>query len=203
MALATEEWTVPLTIGGSRVAGGDGTYPVFNPAHPDEVVLVAPAATTHQLDAAVAGARSAQPSWAGLGFESRMVCLQEACQQALETIDLETMSDLLTREHGKIRMESLFDLATTAGMVGPLGSLVAESLRPHLNGTTVVERVPHGVVAAILPFNWPAAVMGNKIIPALLTGNTVVVKAPPPARERCWPWPGPSPRTSRRACSTP
>jgi acyl-CoA reductase-like NAD-dependent aldehyde dehydrogenase len=35
------------------------------------------------------------------------------------------------------------------------------------------------VVAAILPFNWPAAVMGNKIISALLTGNTVVVKAPP------------------------
>jgi acyl-CoA reductase-like NAD-dependent aldehyde dehydrogenase len=35
------------------------------------------------------------------------------------------------------------------------------------------------VVGAILPFNWPAAVMGNKILPALLAGNTVVVKTPP------------------------
>jgi acyl-CoA reductase-like NAD-dependent aldehyde dehydrogenase len=35
------------------------------------------------------------------------------------------------------------------------------------------------VVAALLPFNWPVAVMGNKVLPALLTGNTVVVKAPP------------------------
>ena len=179
MALPTEDRTVPLAIAGSMVAGAEGTYPVFNPAHPDEVVLVAPAASVGQLDAAVAGARSAQPAWAGLGFDARVVCLQEACQQALEQIDLETTSDLLTREHGKIRTEALFDLATTAGMVGPLASLVAESLQPHRHGATVVERVPHGVVAAILPFNWPAAVMGNKIIPALLTGNTVVVKVPP------------------------
>ena len=39
--------------------------------------------------------------------------------------------------------------------------------------------MPHGVVAAILPFNWPVSVMANKILPALLAGNTVVVKAPP------------------------
>ena len=39
--------------------------------------------------------------------------------------------------------------------------------------------MPHGVVAALLPFNWPVSVMGNKVLPALLTGNTVVVKAPP------------------------
>jgi acyl-CoA reductase-like NAD-dependent aldehyde dehydrogenase len=179
MALSTEHWTVPLAIGGSMAAGEDGTYRVLNPAHPDEVVLVAPAASMGQLDAAVAGARSAQASWAGLGLEARVACLQAACQQAVETIDLENTSDLLTQEHGKIRMEALFDLATTAGMVGPLATLVAESLEPRLHTGTVVERVPHGVVAAILPFNWPAAVMGNKIIPALLTGNTVVVKVPP------------------------
>ena len=38
---------------------------------------------------------------------------------------------------------------------------------------------PVGVVAAVLPFNWPVAVMANKVLPALLTGNTVVAKAPP------------------------
>ena len=42
-----------------------------------------------------------------------------------------------------------------------------------------IEWVPHGVVAAILPFNWPVSVMANKVLPALLAGNTVVVKAPP------------------------
>jgi acyl-CoA reductase-like NAD-dependent aldehyde dehydrogenase len=42
-----------------------------------------------------------------------------------------------------------------------------------------VEYIPYGVVAAVLPFNWPVSVLGNKLLPALLTGNTVVVKAPP------------------------
>ena len=46
-------------------------------------------------------------------------------------------------------------------------------------GTTRIEWVPHGVVAAVLPFNWPVSVMGNKVLPALLAGDTVVVKAPP------------------------
>ena len=44
---------------------------------------------------------------------------------------------------------------------------------------TEIRHEPHGVVAALLPFNWPVAVFGNKAIPALLTGNTVVAKAPP------------------------
>ncbi len=52
-------------------------------------------------------------------------------------------------------------------------------------GATRVEWVPHGVVAAILPFNWPVSVMANKILPALLAGDTVVVKAPPPAQAPC------------------
>ena len=39
--------------------------------------------------------------------------------------------------------------------------------------------MPHGVVAAILPFNWPVSVMANKVLPSLLAGNAVVVKAPP------------------------
>ena len=179
MALLTHDRTVELAIGASMVAGAEGTYPVMNPAHPDEVVLAAPAASFGQLDGAVEAARSAQSSWAALGFQGRLDSLQAACDRALQVIDLDATSALLTREHGKVAVESLFDLATTAGMVGGLAPLVSDSLEPQQIGDSVVERVPHGVVAAVLPFNWPAAVMGNKIIPALLTGNTVVVKAPP------------------------
>jgi acyl-CoA reductase-like NAD-dependent aldehyde dehydrogenase len=179
MTTATEARTVELAIGASLVAGEDGTYPVTNPAHPDQVVLAAPAASAGQLDAAVAAARAAQPSWAALGFAARLAALGSACDQAQASIDLGATSALLTREHGKVLVESLFDLATTAGMVGALAPLAEESLRPREVGGSVIEAVPHGVVAAILPFNWPAAVMGNKVLPALLTGNTVVVKAPP------------------------
>jgi len=171
--------TVPLVIGGQLVPGADGTYPVRNPARPDEIVLEAPAASPSQVDHAVEAARRAQPGWESLGFEGRLACLQGACGRAEELVDLETAAALLTREHGKVLVEALFDVATTAGMVGALAPLMAEALAPRSAGASVVERAPHGVVAAILPFNWPAAVMGNKILPALLAGNTVVVKTPP------------------------
>jgi acyl-CoA reductase-like NAD-dependent aldehyde dehydrogenase len=173
------EASISLTIDGERVAGADGSYPVFNPARPDEIALVAPIASSGQLDQAVAAARASQPAWAALDFAERQAVLQSACDQAMETLDLHTISAFLTREHGKVLVEALFDVATTAGMVGGLAPLVAEALEPRSAGTSVIERVPHGVVAAIIPFNWPAAVMGNKILPALLAGNTVVVKTPP------------------------
>jgi len=175
----TRVGTVRLTIGGALAAGADGTYPVMNPARPDETVLEAPAASLGQLDQAVAAARRAQPPWDALGFEGRLSSLRFACARANEQIDLEATAALLTREHGKVFVEALFDVATTAGMLEALGPLVGGSLEPRPAGSSVIERVPHGVVAAILPFNWPAAVMGNKILPALLAGNTVVVKTPP------------------------
>ena len=55
---------VALTIGGKRLAGADGSYPVVNPARPDQTVLMAPIASAAQLDNAVAEARSSQPAWA-------------------------------------------------------------------------------------------------------------------------------------------
>ena len=66
-------------------------------------------------------------------------------------------------------------------MAAAFAPLVAEALasRELSGGATRVEWVPHGVVAAILPFNWPVSVIANKVLPALLAGNTVVVKAPP------------------------
>ena len=163
-------------------AGEDGTYPVVNPAHPDQVVLAAPAASPRQLDAG-GGGGPLRP--AGMGGPRLRRPGWHACSRRLRPgprrpSTWRPPSALLTREHGKVLVESLFDLATTAGMVGragPAGGRVARG--PPQAGTSVVERVPHGVVAAILPFNWPAAVMGNKILPALLAGNTVVVKAPP------------------------
>ena len=67
------------------------------------------------------------------------------------------------------------------GMAAAFAPVVGEALaaRQLSGGATRVEWVPHGVVAAILPFNWPVSVMANKILPALLAGDTVVVKAPP------------------------
>ena len=170
---------VRLVVGGELVAGADGTYPVRNPARPEQIVLEAPAASHDQVDQAIAAAKRAQPGWEELGFEGRLSRLRHAANGAEDRLDLDATAARLTREHGKVLVEAIFDVATTGGMLEALAPLMATALEPRHVGTSTVHPVPHGVVGAVLPFNWPAAVMGNKILPALLAGNTVVVKTPP------------------------
>ena len=76
--------------------------------------------------------------------------------------------------------EAAFDAATMDAMASGFAPMAGEALATKtLASGTTVEWVPHGVVAGILPFNWPVSVMANKVLPALLAGNTIVVKAPP------------------------
>ena len=172
---------IGLLIGGEVVAGGLGTYRVTNPARPSEVVLEAPSTSPEQLDAAVAAARRSQPEWAALGMDGRAELVRAAAEAAVQAVEEGDLARLLTREHGKTHIEAIFDTATMGGMAAAFAPVVADALAPRAvsGGTTRIEWVPHGVVAAILPFNWPVSVMGNKVLPALLAGDAVVVKAPP------------------------
>jgi acyl-CoA reductase-like NAD-dependent aldehyde dehydrogenase len=172
---------VGLLIDGDVVAGGDGTYPVTNPARPSEVVLEAPSTSPAQLDQAVTAARRAQPAWAALAMDERAATVIAAAEAGVALVEANDLARLLTREHGKTHLEAIFDTATMGGMAAAFAPVVAQALaaRELSGGATRVEWVPQGVVAAILPFNWPVSVMANKILPALLAGDTVVVKAPP------------------------
>ena len=172
-----------LVIDGGVEAGEAGGYPVVNPVRPSEVVLEAPAASSDQLDRAVAAARRAAPAWAALSPADRSAAVAGAARAAAAAVESEGLAALLTREHGKVLWEAVFDTATVGAMAEAFAPLAAEALSGRVSGedgrSTEVEQVPHGVVAALLPFNWPVAVMGSKVLPALLTGNTVVAKAPP------------------------
>jgi len=172
---------VGLLIDGEIVAGAAGTYPVTNPARPAEVVLHAPSTTPVQLDLAVAAARRSQRAWAALEFDDRAARVVAAAEAGVAAVEARDLARLLTREHGKTYLEAIFDTATMGGMATAFAPLVAEALAPLElgGGATRIEWVPHGVVAAVLPFNWPVSVMANKVLPALLAGDTVVVKAPP------------------------
>ncbi|MFZ0249493.1 MAG: aldehyde dehydrogenase family protein [Acidimicrobiales bacterium] len=172
---------VGLLIGGEVQAGAAGTYPVTNPARPAEVVLRAPSATPAQLDRAVEAARRSQRGWAALSPDDRASRVIAAAEAGVAAVEAGDLARLLTREHGKTYLEAIFDTTTIGGMATAFAPLVAEALAPRQvrGGSTRIEWVPHGVVAAILPFNWPVSVMANKVLPALLAGDTVVVKAPP------------------------
>ncbi len=174
---------IGLVLDGGVEPGEAGSYPVTNPVRPTEVVLEAPAASSGQLDRAVAAARRAGPAWAALPFEERARLVAAAAGQVTASAAADGVAELLTREHGKVLFEAMFDTGTIGGMAAAFAPLAAEALVPRVvdagsSGTRVVHE-PLGVVAAVLPFNWPVAVMANKVLPALLTGNTVVVKAPP------------------------
>jgi acyl-CoA reductase-like NAD-dependent aldehyde dehydrogenase len=175
---------IGLVIDGATEAGEDGAYPVHNPVRPVEVVLEAPAASVSQLDRAVAAARRAQRAWAATDFAERAELVCKAAAAAGDVVTNSDLATLLVREHGKVLWEAQFDAGTIGGMAtafAPLaGDVLAGRVLPSHGGhRTSVRAEPHGVVAAILPFNWPVSVLGNKLLPALLMGNTVVVKAPP------------------------
>jgi len=176
--------SIGLVIDGGVVPGEGHAYPVTNPARPAEVVLGAPAASPAQVDRAVAAARRAQPAWAALSAPERAELVGKAAAAAGAAVEAHDLASLLTREHGKVLWEAQFDAGTIGAMAGAFAPLAADALAgrtlPAGHGrTTQVVHQPYGVVAAILPFNWPVSVFGNKVLPALLTGNTVVVKAPP------------------------
>jgi len=100
----------------------------------------------------------------------------EAAATAVAAGDL---GRLLTSEHGKVLWEAEFDALTPGAIAAVFGAMADEALTPTVTGASAVEHVPYGVVAAVLPFNWPVSVLAMKVVPALLAGNCVVVKAPP------------------------
>jgi succinylglutamic semialdehyde dehydrogenase len=91
-----------------------------------------------------------------------------AAAAGVAAVERDDLARLLTREHGKVYWEALFDAGTMGAMATGFAALVAHALtgRVHRSGSTRVEWVPHGVVGAILPFNWPVSVMANKVLPA-------------------------------------
>ena len=173
-----------LFIDGRSTIGDRSPYAVTNPARPDEIVGEAPSSSFEQVDSAVSAARRARGPWARLAPEERAAAVRRAAAAAAAAVTASDLASLLTREHGKALWESHFDAGTVSGMAEAYAPLALEALATRdLGGTqgrsTSVRHEPHGVVAAVLPFNWPVSVMANKVLPALLAGNTVVVKAPP------------------------
>ncbi len=174
---------IGVVIDGAMEAGQAGTYPILNPVRPAEVVFAAPSASLEQLDRAVAAARRAQPAWAALDYAERAEMVIKAAAAAAAVVNASDLATLLTREHGKVLWEAQFDSGTIGAMAEAFAPLAGEALSsremPGLGRHTSVRHIPYGVVAALLPFNWPVSVLGNKAWPALFAGNTLVIKAPP------------------------
>jgi aldehyde dehydrogenase (NAD+) len=163
-----------MTIGGAS-ATAPLTFPVVNPATL-ETVAGAPNCTGGLLDAAVTAAREAQPAWAAQPVAER----QRFLGAVADVVDanLPALARLVTIEQGKPLPVAE---AEVAGLSYWLRETATMELPEEVNQDdgkrrSITRHVPLGVVAAITPWNYPIGQLSFKLGPALLAGNTVVVK---------------------------
>lgn len=166
-----------LLIDGELVAGA-GTLDVINPAT-GQPFATAPKADLALLDRAVAAARTAFPGWSALPVEDRADRIEQLAA-GLEARAAE-FARLLTSEQGKPFEQAMGEVI---GCTFILRAFRDHRLEPKVlrdtGGNRVVEhRRPLGVVAAITPWNFPLILLMNKLGPALIAGNTMVIKPAP------------------------
>ena len=168
-----------MLIGGQWVATGAGpARPVINPATGQPFAEV-PEATEADAQAALEAAAAAARDWGRQPPISRARLLQALAQKILDHLD--TLAPLIVREQGKPLAEAQGEVRGTANFFSYAATQarsIEGDILPSDNPQEEIwiRRVPYGVVTALTPWNYPAAMVGRKLAPALLAGNTVVLK---------------------------
>lgn len=151
---------------------------IINPGT-EEVVGRVHAGTAEDADRAVRAARAAFADWARLGYSERGRIIH-ACAEAFEA-HVEELTPLLVAEQGKTIREARIELHKAAdtlehyaGLARQVRGVTVHNVDPGVDGRVI--RRPLGVVAAIVPWNFPTTLLCNKLGPAWLAGNTVVAK---------------------------
>jgi lactaldehyde dehydrogenase/glycolaldehyde dehydrogenase len=151
---------------------------VVNPATEDRLASV-PSASHAQVEAALDAARAAQFAWAELPPIQRSAHLRAIADIIEEHSD--DIARLVVLEVGKPMKQALGEVAWSVAYTRYMAEWdrrIEGEIVPSDNEHEVIHlhRVPLGVVAAICPWNFPVALFARKVAPALVTGNTVVLK---------------------------
>jgi acyl-CoA reductase-like NAD-dependent aldehyde dehydrogenase len=167
-----------LTINGQGIAGEAPGFSVINPAT-EEVISACPTASTGQVDQAVTAARKAFPAWQKTTMAQRRELLQHCAQVILE--HREELAALLTREQGKPLADALEEIESSVEDLKNISQINAPNviLQDDAQALVEVQHKPLGVIAAIVPWNYPVYIALNNIGMALLAGNTIVIKPSP------------------------
>ena len=164
-------------INGEMVETGEW-LDVVNPAN-EEVIGQVPACGADDLNRAVAAARAAFKTWKNTSHEER----QAACMAIAAAIkeNADELFRLLTSEQGKPHAQAQGEILGAAGLSKAQSTLkledvISEDSDQRLSRT---RRVPVGVVGGIVPWNFPLMMAIQKIVPALMSGCTIVLKPSP------------------------
>jgi aldehyde dehydrogenase (NAD+) len=166
-----------MLIGGALV-GATRTLDVVNPAT-EQVIAQVPDASREDLDRAVEAARLAFPAWSQTPIAERKAKLVALGQAIMDHAD--GLMRLLTREQGKPHAEAQGEVMGAGYWLMGAASLdlpvtINEDSAERYSET---RHVPLGVVGAIAPWNFPLILAMFKVGPALLAGNTMVLKPSP------------------------
>lgn len=155
------------------------TYENRNPADTSDLIGIFPASGPEDVAAAVAAAKKAYPKWRAMPAPARGEIMRRATEILISR--KEACARLMTREMGKVLKETRGDVQEAidtglyaAGESRRLWGKVVPSELP--NKYAWVSRQPMGVWGMICPWNFPMAIPSWKLFPALVCGNTAVIK---------------------------
>ncbi len=151
---------------------------VLNPATGEQLGTV-PDMRAAETRRAIEAAHSAQPAWAGKTAGERARLLRRLYQLMME--HQEDLARLMTAEQGKPLAEARGEITYSASFIEWFGEeakrLYGDTIPGHAADKRILTiRQPVGVVAAITPWNFPSAMLGRKLGPALAAGCTMVCK---------------------------
>jgi aldehyde dehydrogenase (NAD+) len=175
-------------INGEWVAGA-GTFENRNPANTDELVGLFAKGTARDVDDAAAAAAAALPAWSAMSAPARGNILYKAA----DILDrkFEQIAADMTREEGKTLPEAKGEVRRSinifryfAGEGARMPGMLVPSERDRVHMFAL--RKPIGVIGLITPWNFPSAIPAWKLAPALICGNTVVIKPASAAPLSAW-----------------
>ena len=159
-------------------AGPGDSIPVLNPAR-DTVISEIPDSSPEAVDQAVGAARRAQPAWEKLPAIERAGFLRQISARIRENVD--EIARVISEEQGKILGLATVEAHFTANYIDYMAEwarrIEGEIVQSDRPGEQIfLFRQPLGVVAGILPWNFPFFLIARKMAPALITGNAIVIK---------------------------
>ena len=161
-----------------ELVDAEKTFSVVNPST-TEVISEVPSGTHADVNRAVEAAGRAQPQWGKLPAIVRAGHLREIAQLLRKNRD--ELAAVITEEQGKILALAEVEVDFSADYIDYMAEFarryegeIVQSDRPGEN--ILVYKLPIGVVAGVLPWNFPFFLIVRKMAPALVTGNTIVIK---------------------------
>ena len=159
-------------------SSGTARIQVLNPST-GKTICTVPDSTAEDVEAALSAAEHAQKSWGKTPASERGKALRTIAAKIREHV--EPLARVITEEQGKILDLARVEVAFTADYLDYMAEwarrIEGEILESDRSGETIfLFRQPIGVIGGILPWNFPFFLIARKAAPALVTGNTIVIK---------------------------